>query len=550
MARKPSLQTLLRRAKAEGWREFVRSENDERAVLEGCYYDADAAEHVCQFFREFLRHSVGPHAGEPFDLLDWQREEFLGPLFGWKRANATRRFRQAGVWIPKKNGKSALGSGLVLYGLVADGEMGAGVYCAAADKNQASIVYDEAVRMVKASPELDARIKLVESQRRMVFAATSSIYQVLSSDVPSKEGINWSMLVFDEIHAQPTSELWDTLMYGNAARSQPLLVSISTAGYDKNSLGYKQYDYAKRVAAGTVPSTEFLPVIYEAAADDDWTEPATWRKANPSIDVTVQLDELASKCAMAKEMPSEENKFKRYRLNLWTEQATRWLPMDKWDACGEEAIELAALNKQLCYAGLDLASTEDLTALVLAFPREGGYDLVPHFWIPEEGLQKRVHRDRVPYDLWAREGLITVTPGPVTDYARVRADINALANKYSIAEIAIDRLFQGAQLASDLLKDGLEVIAFGQGFFSMAAPTKECERLVLDGKLRHGGHEVLRWMAANVAVETDPAGNLKPSKKKSTERIDGIVATIMAIGRAMVRPEHSSIYSKQGLDYV
>ena len=539
----------LKRAEDEGWSSWIRSDADERAVANGCRFDEAAAIHVATFFIRFLRHSKGQWAGKPFELLPWQRDEVIGPLFGWKRADGTRRFRRAYVEVPKKNGKSSMCAGIGLYLLVADGEPGAEVYSAAVDRSQALIVFREAASMVEQSPALAARLAIRKSAKTITHEEQGSFYRALSREVSVQEGLNIHGLIFDELHAQRTADLWNTLRYGGSARRQPLQIAITTAGYDRHSICWEQHDYARKVLDGTIQDEAFFAYIRAAEDGDDWTDPAVWEKANPSLGVMISLAQFTEDCREAQESPAQENNFKRYRLNIWTEQSVRWLPMEKWDSCADATDPEDLLGRE-CFAGLDLATTTDLTALVLLFPDdEGGYDVLPFFWAPRENARARQRRDRVPYVDWAQRGLIELTEGDVTDYAAVRRRINEIAEQYNVREIAVDRVFQGAQLCTELgEQDGHEVISFGQGFMSMAAPTAEFERLVLAGKIRHGGHPIMRWMAANASVKTDPAGNLKPDKAKSTERIDGIVAAIMALGRAMVGVESGSVYdSGRGL---
>jgi phage terminase large subunit-like protein len=534
----------LTNARAEGWDDWIRSPRDERAVLEDCRFDIAAAERVRTFFRKFLRHSKGQWAGQPFELLDWQWREIVAPLFGWKRADGTRRYRRAYVEVPKKNGKSTLFSGLSLYLLAADGELGAEVFSAAVDRDQASIVFNEAANMVEASPHLSSRLSVVRSTKRIVMPRSRSFYKALSADVPAKEGLNAHAVLIDELHAQRSRQLWDTLRYAGASRRQPLHLSITTAGFDRHSICWEQHDYAQKVLDGTIEDCSFLPFIAAAGADDDWTEPAVWEKANPSFAVTIDTQQFAEDCREARESPAKENSFRRYRLNQWTEQATRWLSLEKWDACG---APVGDLRGRMCYAGLDLSATTDISALVLAFPDEDRYKVLPFFWVPEEGARRRERRDRVPYVAWIRQGHIEATPGEVIDYDRIRQRINELGKQYEIREIAIDR-WNATQLATQLEGDGFEMVAFGQGYASMNWPSKKLEELVLGGKIAHAGQPVLRWMAGNVSIEKDAADNWKPSKKKSIERIDGITALIMALDRASTQPlVGTSIYESRGV---
>ena len=509
------------------------------------WFDQDAADRAVKFFELCLTHTKGEWAGQPLKLSDWQAERIIRPLFGWKRQDGTRRYRTAYVQIPRKAGKSTLAAGIALYLLMADGEPGAEVYSAAADRDQAAIVFEMAKGMADASKPL--RTRLQAFKRALVMPSTASAYKVLSSEAYTKHGLNAHGIVVDEVHALPDRELWDVLTTSTGARRQPLTVAITTAGYDRHSLCYELYDYGCKVRDGIISDPTFLPVIYEAGADDDWKDAATWRKAHPGLGISVKEEYFAAECAKAQQLPTYENTFKRLLLNVWTEQDTRWLPMDTWDGCGGELPDLEGLP---CYAGLDLSTTTDITALVLAFPKGGTVYLMPFFWVPRDGIAKRAKRDRVPYDAWVAHGLIEATEGNVIDYDAIRTRINALAERFHIKEIAIDR-WNATQLATQLTGDGFEVFGFGQGFASMSAPCKEFERRVLGREIHHGDNAVLRWMASNVSVTIDPAGNMKPDKAKSTERIDGIVASLMALGRVIANEEEqASAYDEGGFTFV
>lgn len=526
---------------------YIRSAVDERAVREGCYFDAGAAEHVVLFFETFLTHSrnsVTAKKGQPLILQEWQRD-YLRRLFGWKRANGSRRFRVSYVEIPKKNGKTTLCAGIALYLLVADGEPAAEVFSAAAARDQAAMIFKEAKAMVMACDDLAGMVDARDSAKRLVIESTGSYYQALSADVGTKEGLNIHGLIFDELHAQPNRELWDCLRYGGAARTQPLIVSITTAGYDRHSICWEQHDYAAKVLEGVVEDTSFLPLIFAADEGDDWTAPATWRKANPCMGVTIAEDEMAEACREAQESPAKENSFKRYRLNIWTEQDVRWLSLHNWDACSAP-VEPPPRAGRECFAGLDMSSVRDLTALALVFPFGGYLDVEMHFWVPGESAIERDRRDRVPYTQWIREGNCYGTPGSAVDYDAVRRKINELSKVYKFAEIGFDP-WNAQQLFTQLEGDGFTMVKVGQNFAGLNAAMKDLDRRVSEKMLCHHGHPVLRWCASNVTVETDAAANLKPSKKKSTERIDGISALVTAISRAMLRPENTSVYQTRGI---
>lgn len=513
---------------ATAWSSWIRTEADARAVAVGYVFDCAAAERVRTFFRRFLRHSKGEWAGQSFELLDWQWEEIVAPLFGWLRPDGTRRYRRGYIEVPKKNGKSCLFSGLSLYLLLADGEPGAEIYSAAVDRDQASIVFLEAANMVEASPQLASRLQVVRSTKRIVDHRSRSLYKALSADVPAKEGLNAHAILIDELHAQKSRDLWDALRYAGASRRQPLHLAITTAGYDRHSICWEQHEYALRVQDGTVQDLGFFGYIKAADPGDDWTDPEIWRKANPSFGMTLSAEQFAEDCQEAQQSPAKENSFRRYRLNQWTEQDVRWLSMEKWDACDGKVENL---DGRSCFAGLDLSSTTDLSALVLVFADADRFDVLPFFWVPEEGARERERRDHVPYMQWIRQGYIEATPGDVVDFDVIRRRINELGQRFRIEQIALDR-WNATQLATQLSGDGFEMVAFGQGYASMSAPTKKLDELVRAGKLNHGGHPVLRWMAGNVSLETDAADNWKPSKKKSIERIDGVVALIMALDQA------------------
>src|SRR5262245_20846968 len=277
--------------------------------------------------------------------------------------------------------------------------------------------------MVEASPQLSARLSVVRSTKRIVFHRTRSFYKALSADVPAKEGLNAHAVLIDELHAQKTRDLWDTLRYAGASRRQPLHLSITTAGYDRHSICWEQHEYARQVLAGVIEDLSFFAFIAAADPDDDWTLPEVWRKANPSFGVTISQEQFAEDCREAQESPAKENSFRRYRLNQWTEQEVRWLSMEKWDA---NAASPGNLDGRQCFAGLDLSSTTDVSALVLVFACDGRYAVLPFFWVPEDGARQRERRDRVPYRQWIRDGHMKATPGDVVDHDVIRRDINEL----------------------------------------------------------------------------------------------------------------------------
>ncbi|MGE5590172.1 MAG: terminase large subunit, partial [Bacillota bacterium] len=403
--------------------------------------------------------------------------------------------------------------------------------------------FETAKNMVEASPALRKRVQVY--RRSLVVPKTGSIYKVLSSDAPHQHGLNAHAVVFDELHAQPDRELWDVMASSMGARRQPLMLAITTAGFDKNSICYEVWSYAQAVAAGTVTDPTFYAKIYAASPKARWDDPKTWAKANPSLGATVTEEFLQQEAERARHSPAYQNTFRRLYLNQWTEQETRWLDLDRWDACAG-VVDPASLAGQECFGGLDLSSTTDLTAFVLVFPRpDGSYVVLPEFWAPEATATEAERRDRAPYTAWAREGYLHLTEGNAVDYAAVADRIRELGERYRIREIAYDR-WNASMLVQQLQADGATVIPTGMGFASLSAPSKLLETLLLQGKLHHGGHPVLRWCAGNVAAEQDAAGNIKPSKAKSRERIDGITALVLALSRAAVQPQESP-YEERGV---
>ena len=523
-----------------------------RFMLPDSRYDKAAADYAVGFI-ESLTHTKGTWAGKPFHLLPWQ-EQLVRDVFGVLKPNGYRQFNTAYCEIPKKMGKSELAAAIALLLCCADGEQRAEVYGCAADRQQASIVFEVAADMVRMCPALNKRVKILTAMKRIVFTPTNSFYQVLSAEAYSKHGFNIHGVLFDELHTQPNRKLYDVMTKGSGdARMQPLYFLITTAGTDTHSICYEVHQKAKDILEGRKIDPTFYPVIYGAADDDDWTDPAVWKKANPSLGVTVGIDKVQAACESAKQNPAEENSFRQLRLNQWVKQTVRWMPMHIWDKCAF-TVDPEELKGRVCYGGLDLSSTTDITAFVLVFPPtedNDKYIILPYFWIPEDNLDARVRRDHVPYDVWQRQGYIQTTEGNVVHYGFIEAFIERLGTEYNIREIAFDR-WGAIQMVQNLEGMGFTVVAFGQGFKDMSPPSKELMKLVLEERIAHGGNPVLRWMMDNISVRTDPAGNITPDKEKSTERIDGAVAAIMALDRAIrcgSEPQ-GSIYDERDLLWI
>ena len=512
-------------------------------------YDKAAADYAVGFI-ECLCHTKGTWAGKPFELIDWQ-ERIIRDIFGILKPNGYRQFNTAYIEIGKKNGKSELAAAVALLLCCGDGEERAEVYGCAADRQQASIVFEVAADMVRMCPALGKRVKILASQKRMVYLPTNSFYQVLSAEAYSKHGFNIHGVVFDELHTQPNRKLFDVMTKGSGdARMQPLYFLITTAGTDTQSICYETHQKAKDILEGRKIDQTFYPVIYGAKEDEDWTDPEVWKRSNPSLGITVGIDKVQAACDSARQNPAEENSFRQLRLNQWVKQSVRWMPMDKWDAC-DIPVDAEALEGRVCYGGLDLSSTMDITAFVLVFSpieEDEPFAVLPYFWIPEENIDLRVRRDHVPYDVWQRLGYLQTTEGNVVHYGFIEAFIEKLGEKYNIREIAFDR-WGAVQMVQNLEGMGFTVVPFGQGFKDMSPPTKELMKLTLEKKIAHGGHPVMRWMADNIFIRTDPAGNIKADKEKSTEKIDGVIALIMALDRAIRcgNDTSESVYENRGV---
>ena len=499
------------------------------------WFDERAADAVVRFVETALKLTDGQWAGQPFKLAPWQEHDIIRPAFGWKRKDGTRRYRRVIVWVPRKNGKTELAAGVSFIPLILDGEPGAQVFSIAKSKDQASLVFRKALAMIRRSANLS---KVLESFKNSIYCPElGARFEPLSGKADGKHGLSMSGLVGDEVHEWKDGDLYTFVHQSSGARRQPIEFMISTAG---NRIGYvwELWKYCQQVLDGTVADPETLVVIYAADPEDDWTDPAVWAKANPNLGISVKPEYLAAECKRAQEFPRLENDFKRYHLNLWTEQAVRWLPMDRWDRCQGDLdwtrLEASLIGRR-CFGGVDLSQTTDLTALVWVFPPEAegqAWTFLPRFFVPEARIAERVSRDRVPYNQWLKKGALFATPGNVVDYDFVKAQIRRDADLFQVQGLGFDP-WNAMQIMIQMQGEGLPVEQVRQGFLSLSGPSKELERLLLDQQFEHGGHPLLRWCAANVAIETDAAGNIKPSKAKSTERIDGIAALVTAMALAL-----------------
>ena len=518
-------------------------------MADDSHYDKDAADHAVDFIG-CLCHTKGTWARKPFELIPWQ-EQIVRDLFGILKPNGYRQFNTAYIEIPKKQGKSELAAAVALLLTCGDFEERAEVYGCAADRQQASIVFEVAADMIRMCPALNKRCKILTATKRIIYLPTNSFYQVLSAEAYSKHGFNIHGVVFDELHTQPNRKLFDVMLQGSGdARMQPLYFLITTAGTDTHSICYETHQKAKDILEGRKFDPTFYPVIYGAEKDEDWTDPKVWKKANPSLGITVGIDKVRAACESAKQNPGEENAFRQLRLNQWVTSSVRWMPSGAWAKCAFPVNE-EELEGRVCYGGLDLSSTTDITAFVLVFPpldADDRYHVLPYFWIPEDSLDLRVRRDHVPYDKWQKQGYLMTTEGNVIHYGYIEKFIERLGERFNIREIAFDR-WGAVQMVQNLEGMGFTVVPFGQGFASMSPPTKELMKLTLEEKIAHGGNPVLSWMVDNIFIRTDPAGNIKADKSKSTEKIDGAIAMIMGLDRAIRCGNDSSesVYDTRGL---
>jgi phage terminase large subunit-like protein len=510
---------------------------DPHRGADGFRFDAAAARAAIAFIHQRLTHTRGEWGLRPLELERWQ-QAIVANICGWKDHRGLRRYRQVFIGVPRKNGKTTVAGGLVNLFACTDDEPGAELYSAAADREQARLVYSAAAGMVRQDLELADRARIYHNS--IVYDGGRATYKVLSAVAGTKHGFNGHLVVVDELHAHKNRELVDVLVTSTGARRQPLVVYITTSDFDRPSICNETWDYFARVRDGVIDDPTSLPCIWEAARSDDWRKREVWKKANPNYGVSVKPEYLERQFKKACEVPAYENTFRRVHLNQRTEQDVRLISLADWDRCNAPPEPVGP-----CYVGLDLSSTTDLTALVLYFPVT--YSLLPFFFVPGECAEVRERRDKVPYCAWARAGHIELTQGNVIDYDLVERRVLDLRPRYEVVDVAVDP-WNAAQLQQRLIAAGLTVVTFAQTFADFNGPTKELLRLLAAGLLRHGGHPVLRWCAANVAGETDSHGNVRPSKRRSTEKIDGIVAGLMGIGRATAQPAPlESVYEKRGL---
>lgn len=514
----------------------------ENALDKGWYFDRKAAIRTIGFI-ERLKHTKGEWAGQRFKLEPWQ-QFVLWNIFGWKNADGTRRFRYAYVEIARKNGKTALSAGIGLYMLFADGEARPEVYSAATVKDQARICFSDAVEIVK---NTDLKNYLSPYRNSIVYELKGGTMKPLSSDYGTHDGLNPSCGIIDEFHAHKDSGMFDVIKSAFGARKQPLMFIITTAGFNKNGACYSYRENVIKILRGVNEDDSLFGIIYTLDSKEEWDNPKMWIKSNPNLGVSVSPEYLADQVKDAKNRPEAVRNVMTKNVNLWVDAEKTWILDDMWQKC-IGTTEREALRGCQCWGGLDLSNVADITAFVLLFHENERFQLLPFFWIPEEKMQEKIRKENINYDKWVSLGYVKVTAGNVLDYDFVKADILQIVSEFDLQSTAYDR-WNASQTIIDLQNEGMECSPFGQGYGSMGAPTKEFEKLVLTEKIEHFGNPVLRWMMASTVVKTDPAGNIKPDKEKSTQKIDGIVASIMALGEWMTAQaeEDTNPYSQRGM---
>jgi phage terminase large subunit-like protein len=524
---------------------WIRNASDELAVRAGCTFDEAAGQRVCDFLESYCYLSEGRWAGKPMELIDWQRDSSMR-MYGWKRPNGTRRFRWVYCEVGKKNGKSPWTSGLACYHLVADDEGGPKIYLNACDRSQARIVFEHAANMVRQSPDLSESVEVIDSADRLVCRENFGAVLANSNVVDSKDGKNASLVINDEIHRWVGRKLWNVFKYAGASRTQPLNISITTAGEAESGVWYEQRVYSEQVNDGTIPDWTHLGIVYRALPTDDIDDPSTWAKANPSLGVTIDPDEFRADLVKAKRIPVDLAEFKRLRLNIVVASAAKFLPPEAWKRCSEAP---APISRRPCWVGLDLASVNDLAAMAAICGSEAeGYDVHVWFWLPEDNILALEHEHGQPYRVWAEHGFITLTPGAAIDYEFIIAQVVKLDGQVDLKQIFLDPHNANQVYTSLKEKHGLPVEMFRQGAMYVNCPTKQLLRLVLMTKIRHGGHPVLSWNAANAVASKNAHENIQLHKEKSTGKIDGLAALVNALAaQAAPGQPKPSVYETRGV---
>lgn len=522
----------------------------------GFWYDTEEAAEAIAFFEEVLCLNGGQFEGQPFMLLPWQAF-VIGSLFGWKRqVDDCRRFRVAYIETAKGSGKSPLAAGIGLKGLVADGEPRAEIYAAATHRDQAKVLFRDALAFFDQSPGLNERLTASgtgDNRWNLAYIEKGAFFRVISSENKGKSGPRPHICLLDEVHEHRTADVIEMLRAGFKFRRQPLSFMITNSGCDKTSVCWEYHEMGAKIAAQTLENDEFFAYICALdEGDEPFDDESCWIKANPSLDAGIPgMDYLRGQVREAKGMPSKESVVKRVNFCIWTEADNPWISGDVWLGCKDEDFDEELLRGRRCTGGLDLSSTTDLTSLALLFEptdEDPLYRLKVWFWMPGDGLQKKAEKDRVPYLAWRDAGYLTALPGKAVNKLAVLHDLSGVTERYDLQSVAYDRwrIEDLLMLANQEGIDLPEMIPFGQGFKEMAPALDTFEELLLNQQIRHDGNPVLTWNAANAVTMADPAGNRKIAKDKATGRVDGIVAAVMACGIANGE-DTTSVYETRGV---
>ena len=501
-------------------------------------YDESKVNRAIKFI-SLLRHTKGEFARQQFNILPFQKK-IIKDIFGTVDKEGRRQYKEAFIFLPRKNGKTELIATFVLNFLFIDNEYGAEIYSCANDREQASLVFQTVVAMIRMNPTLKKECKIVESQKRIIRAKTNSFYRAISAEASTKHGFNAHVVIYDEIHEARTRELYDVMKTSMGARSQPMFISITTAGTDTNGICYELYAYSKKILDKTIKDKTFYPVIYEASPEDDIYDEKVWKKCNPALSIFRSLDEFRQSAKRAKEIPTEEARFKRLYLNQWINAEITWMDMKKWKECKENVNE-EELKGKACYVGLDLSSTTDLTAVNIEFRLEDGrYVMISKSFIPKNKVQEKERIDRVPYSTWIKQGYIIATEGDVIDYEFIKAYIREIALKYTVKEICYDP-WNATQIATDLENEGFTVVAIRQGYITLSEPIKDLEKLIIQKRIVHNSNPVLTWAISNAIIRQDANNNICLDKSKARNRIDPVCAMIDSHVRARIQEKEEDM---------
>lgn len=514
----------------------------------GLWWDECEAQRAVSFFGE-LKHWKGEWTGQPIQLAAWQEQLIVAPLFGWKRKNRTRRFRRCYVELPRKNAKTTLTAGIGLFGLAADREGGAEIYVGATKERQAKLLFTDAKMFVKKSEGLLDLIKVRNSA--LVCLDLASTFQPVASNSETLDGLNAHMALLDELHAHPNGKLYNVLASSQGARSQPLIMAITTAGNNRTSFCYSQRTYAASVLRRETEDDALLPLICTIDDGDDWTTPEAAAKANPNLGISIYPDFLLEQCKVAQRLVTARDEYRQKHLNEWVSDSSKWIQPKDWTACLRPRDQWPNLEGRECFLGLDLAARRDLTAAVELYREGKGYYCVATFWLPAKRLEELIEEGDERYKPWVDAGYIRTTDTYSTDYEAIREWVRELASIRQVKEIAYDP-WNASQLSGWLINDGFQLVPVAQTFPQLNEPTKELEALIVEQLLWHEGHPVLAWCADNVDLLRDASGNVKPKKpaaggsndesEDQKKKIDGISALVTCLKRAMLHNPKTSVY--------